>query len=204
PVDAESLAVLEGAVEALRSAGATVADDARPAFSLEKVGTTFHALLQAALAGGETRERIEEFATETGDGFVADTRRSLAMRHRDWLGYNERRLQMRRQWEEFFSDHDVMLLPVCVLQALEHDHGPPTDRVVEVNGQTRNYFEMITWMAPAGACYLPATVVPVGMTDAGLPVGIQIVGPYLNDQTTLAFAELVADVVGPIPRPQGF
>ena len=204
PVDAESLALLEGAVEALRGAGARVADDAWPAFSLEKVGTTFHALLQAALGGGESRDRIEEFATETGDGFVADTRRALAMRHRDWLGNNERRLQMRRQWEEFFADHDVMLLPVCVLPALEHDHEPAADRVVEVNGRTRNYFEMITWMAPAGACYLPATVVPAGMTDAGLPVGIQIVGPYLNDRTTLAFAELLVEVIGPIPRPPGF
>lgn len=204
PVDAESLALLQGAVEGLRAAGATVADDARPAFSLEKVSTTFHALLQAALAGGESRERIESFATDTGSGFASDTRRALAMRHRDWLGNNERRLQMRRQWEEFFADHDVMLLPVCMLPALEHDHGPPLDRVVEVNGETRGYWEMITWMAPAGACYMPATVVPVGTTAAGLPVGIQIVGPYLHDLTTLAFAELLTEIVGPIPRPPGF
>ena len=204
PIDTESRTLLEGAIDALRGAGATVADDARPAFSLEKVGTTFHALLQAALAGGETRERIEEFATETGEGFAADTRRSLAMRHRNWLSHNERRLQMRRQWEELFAHIDVMLLPVCMLPALEHDHGPATERTVQVNGETRDYFEMITWMAPAGACYLPATVVPIGMTEGGLPVGIQIVGPYLHDHTTLAFAELVAEVVGPIPRPPGF
>ena len=204
PVDAESLGQLEAAVGKLRDAGATVADDARPAFTLEKVVKTFHALLQAALAGGETRERIEEYATATGDDFLAETKRSLAMRHRDWLSHNERRLQMRRQWEQFFDAFDVILLPVCVLPALRHDHRPVGERRIEVNGQQRNYFEMIDWMAPAGACYLPATVVPVGVTELGLPVGMQVVGPYLNDHTTLAVADLLAEIVGRIPRPAGF
>ncbi|MGI9596023.1 MAG: amidase [Acidimicrobiales bacterium] len=204
PIDGESKSILEGAVAKIEAAGATVADDTRPDFTLEKVATTFHALLQAALAGGETRDRIEEFALETGTGFTADARRSLAMRHREWLSNNERRLQMRKQWEDFFQSYDVALLPVCMLPALEHDHGPAGDRTVQVNGETRDYFEMITWMAPAGACYLPATVIPVGLTEAGLPVGIQIVGPYLNDNTTLAFARLLTEIVGPIPRPPGY
>ncbi len=204
PVDTESLGLLQAAIERLRHAGATVADDKRPGFTLEKAVKTFHALLQAALAGGETRERIEDHAAETGDDFLAETKRSLAMRHRDWLSHNERRLQMRRQWEEFFGDHDVILLPVCVLPALRHDQGPVADRTIEVNGQQRNYFEMIDWMAPAGACYLPATVVPVGLTELGLPVGIQIVGPYLNDHTTLAVARLLTEIVGDPPHPAGF
>ncbi len=204
PVDSESHGLLERMVVDLGSAGVTVADDARPAFSLEKVARTFNALLQAALAGGETRDRIEEFATDTGTGFISDSRRSLAMRHREWLSNNERRLQMRRQWEEFFEDFDVVLLPVCMLPAIGHDHGPTGERTVEVNGQRRDYWEMITWMAPAGACYLPATVIPIGTTAAGLPVGVQIVGPYLNDNTTLQFARLLTEIVGAIPRPSGY
>lgn len=205
PIDSESRTMLEGLVELLRGQGATVADDARPSFSLEKVATTFHALLQAALAGGESRETIEVFAADEGTGFASNARRSLGMRHREWLSNNERRLQMRRQWETFFEDYDVMLMPVCMLPALRHDHSEPFHgRTLEVNGESRSYWEMITWMAPAGACYLPATVVPVGLTASGLPVGVQIVGPYLNDKTTLAFAQMVTDVVGPLPRPTGF
>lgn len=127
------------------------------------------------------------------------------MRHREWLSNNERRLQMRRQWEEFFGSFDIALLPVAMLPAIRHDHSEPaSDRTVAVNGATRGYWDMTTWMAPAGACYLPATVVPIGQTEAGLPVGIQIVGPYLEDRTTLGFAKLVADVMGPIDRPAGF
>lgn len=205
PVDSESKGLLEAAVEKLRAAGASVDDEARPAFGLEKVATTFFALLQAALAGGVTRDTIEHYAGDTGTDLAASARQATAMRHREWLSQNERRLQMRRQWEEFFQSFDVALLPVAMLPALRHDHSEPAiERTVEVNGETRSYWDMTTWMAPAGACYLPATVVPVGQTAAGLPVGIQIVGPYLEDRTTLAFAQQVSDIIGPIARPPGF
>jgi amidase len=38
---------------------------------------------------------------------------------------------------------------------------------------------------------LPATAVPIGATRAGLPIGMQIIGPYLEDRTTIAFAGLL-------------
>jgi amidase len=58
-------------------------------------------------------------------------------------------------------------------------------------------------MASAGACYLPATVIPVGLKN-GLPVAIQIVGPYLEDHSTLDLAELMLELFGGCPRPPGF
>ena len=55
-----------------------------------------------------------------------------------------------------------------------------------------------------GVAYLPATVVPVGLTSAGLPVGIQIAGPYLEDRTTLQVARILETLVGELPKPPGF
>src|SRR5262249_24082794 len=160
---------------ALADAGAVVNTDARPAFTLEKVTDTFFALLQAALAGGTARDKIELYATATGDTPLAKTRRLLAMRHREWLSYNERRLQMRKRWEEFFHQWDMMLLPVMPCPAIPHDHSEPLSvRVASVDSEQRPYWGLLTWMAPAGACYLPATVVPVGCLANGLPVGVQI------------------------------
>ncbi len=197
--------LLENAARALAQAGATVDMDARPAFSLEKVTDTFFALLQAALAGGTTRDKIELYATDTGDTSLAKTRRLLAMRHREWLSYNERRMQMRKRWEEFFQQWDIMLLPVMPCPAILHDHSEPMSaRVASVNGEQRPYWELLTWMAPAGACYLPATVVPVGRLANGLPVGVQIVGPYLHDHTTLDLAQHLFTMMGGCPRPGGF
>jgi amidase len=46
-------------------------------------------------------------------------------------------------------------------------------------------------------------VVPVGRTASGLPVGIQIVGPYLEDRTTLAVGRLIEEVLGGFVAPPG-
>lgn len=197
--------LLEKAARALAQSGVHVDPDARPGFTLEKIADTFFALLQAALAGGVPRERIEEYAATPGETPVARTRRLLAMRHRQWLSYNERRLQLRKRWEEFFERWDAVLCPVMPCPAIPHDHSQPqAARQVWVAGEQRSYWDLITWMAPAGACYLPATVVPVGCLENGLPVGIQIVGPYLEDRTTLALAKHLLALVGGCPRPPGF
>jgi amidase len=50
----------------------------------------------------------------------------------------------------------------------------------------------------------PATVVPVGKTAAGLPVGIQILGPYLEDATPIRFAGLLAGETGGFTPPPGY
>ena len=197
--------LLERATHALASAGVRIDPAARPGFTLEKVADTFFALLQAALAGGVSRDRIEDYAATTGDTSVARTRRLLAMRHREWLSQNERRLQLRKRWEEFFQHWDAILLPVMPCPAIPHDHSEPqAARLAWVGGEPRPYWDLITWMAPAGACYLPATVVPVGRLDNGLPVGIQIVGPYLQDRTTLDLAKHLLAIVSGCPRPPGF
>jgi amidase len=44
----------------------------------------------------------------------------------------------------------------------------------------------------------------VGRTAQGLPVGIQIVGPYLEDRTTLAVARCIEDLLGGFVPPPGF
>ena len=37
----------------------------------------------------------------------------------------------------------------------------------------------------------PATAFPAGLSSAGLPLGLQAIGPYLEDRTTIRFAQLV-------------
>ena len=65
-----------------------------------------------------------------------------------------------------------------------------------LNGEQRRYHELEAWPAIVGAAYLPSTSTPVGRTSRGLPVGVQVVGPYLHDRRTIAVSRLLAEVVG--------
>ena len=124
-VEPEVRELLEKAARTLTEKGVQVDYEARPAFTLEKAVDTFFALLQGALAGGVDRASIEQYAAASGDTPADRTKRLFAMRHREWLSYNERRLQMRKRWEEFFTHWDAMLLPVMPCPAIPHDHSEP-------------------------------------------------------------------------------
>ncbi len=81
--------------------------------------------------------------------------------------------------------------------AIEHDHEVPhLISSVVVNGEARPYLEQIFWPGLISMALLPSTVVPVGRTSDGLPVGIQVVGPYLEDRSTLDYAQRLCDVLG--------
>lgn len=58
-----------------------------------------------------------------------------------------------------------------------------------------------TWPQLATLAYLPATVVPVGRTAEGLPVGAQLLGPYRGDRTPIAFAAAIEQVIGGFEPP---
>jgi amidase len=68
----------------------------------------------------------------------------------------------------------------------------------------RPYWHMFFWISFATLTGLPATTAPVGLTRDGLPVGIQIIGPYLEDATPLDLASRLADVTGGFRAPIGF
>jgi len=206
PVDDDTREALARVATSLADAGATVDAEARPGFSLERAATVFEALLFAALAGGHSRGKIEHMANASDDTVTGKIQRATAARHRDWLANHERRLQLRERWAEFFAGNDnpgfdVILLPVHPRTAIAHDHTPQWERVVEIGGVKKPYLDLFSWIAPAGAGLLPATVVPVGTDSDGLPIGVQIVGPFLHDRTTLQVARAVESLTGGCPRP---
>jgi amidase len=60
-----------------------------------------------------------------------------------------------------------------------------------------------TWFAPAflvSLVALPAASVPAGMSNSGLPVGIQVIGPRCSEPRILACAKFIAEI-NPIGRP---
>ncbi len=131
---------------------------------------------------------------------------ATTIRHSGWLAANEERERYRARWAGLFRDYDVLLCPAMSVAAIRHDHSEPmAARTLMVNGVKKPYFDaLIPWAGLIGMVYLPSTCAPVGRTAGGLPVGVQVVGPYLEDRTTIDFARKLAEVVGGYNRPPGY
>jgi amidase len=201
-VDGASTAAFDRMIDALQGDGVEIDGDARPGPSLSDHHELFTPLLLAALSGGSSSADVERMAADESDSEIGRSRRMTAVRHRDWLSLNERRARVRADWARLFESVDAVLMPVHPRPAILHDHAQPLiERTIEIDGVARGYGDLFAWIAPAGLAYLPAAVVPVGMSPDGLPIGVQIVAPFLHDRTALRVARLVADVVDPLPHP---
>ena len=70
--------------------------------------------------------------------------------------------------------------------------------------RTIAYPDQLAWPGIATLPGLPATAIPIGLSPEGLPVGVQIVGPWLEDRTPLKLAELIEREFGGFVPPPMF
>ncbi|MGH6912046.1 MAG: amidase family protein, partial [Phenylobacterium sp.] len=110
----------------------------------------------------------------------------------EWMGLLDGQEMTRRAWAALFADIDVVLAPAFGAAAFPHTVvGPETANGLLIDGQPTPYFAQLAWPGMATFANLPATAIPIGRTKAGLPIGAQVIGPYLEDLTTIGFAGLV-------------
>jgi amidase len=140
-----------------------------------------------------------------GAGAWAATTLAYTARHRDWIAADEVRARLAHQMRGVFEKVGLIIAPIAPVAAFPHDHRPFGRRTLtSSDGVKAAYTSMLDWIALATACGLPATAIPVGQTGAGLPVGVQIIGPRGADSRTLALAEAIEERLGgfmPPPRP---
>jgi amidase len=111
-----------------------------------------------------------------------------------WMEAEDAQLAIRRQWATLFETFDVVLAPTFGVVAFPHDDAPFGERTHLIDGEVTPYGAQVAWPGMATLANLPATAAPIGATKSGLPIGVQIIGPYLEDRTTIAFAGLIADL----------
>jgi amidase len=140
-----------------------------------------------------------------GDAITKNAARGIGLSHSEWNSANEGRTRLRWQCHELFKNIDVLLTPVGPVTAFPHQTGGNhMSRRIMVDGRKRPYMDHVSWIALATVAFLPATTAPVGVTTDGLPVCMQIVGPFLGDRTTIRFAELMSETRGGFQPPPGY
>ncbi|MEM7113016.1 MAG: amidase [Chloroflexota bacterium] len=215
-VDSGMREQLEIMVAALAQAGVQVRNLADDGHRLADFSAVYNSLLGAVMGTGLPPRVFEAmqanapgFAEQEAQGFLprggAAYLGSMVMLHRRWLSLNEKRAKLRQRWEQLFTEFDVLLTPVVPLTAFPHQQeGEFMARTLEINGRSRPYIDHFPWIALATLLGLPATSAPIGLCSEGLPINVQIIGPYLEDKTTLVFAEKLAEVMGGCQVPLGF
>jgi amidase len=211
PIDSEVGDVLVGAADALRAAGATVVETPGPIPLQEAHQELYRPLLMAVASSifpDEVFEQMLGGAEMDPEGEMADfvrVARMITTRHRDWLHLDERRQQATTRWAQFFTEYDALLCPVSPTAAIPHDHDPDMDkRFLTVNGERRSYEDHQVWTGMVNMAFLPSAAAPVGLSRSGLPVGVQVVGPYLGDRTSVDVARHLGRVVGGFTPPPGY
>lgn len=187
-----------GLADWLKSEGATVVMDARPAFDSKDAMEIYTMLLRGATSKRMTEEMIEQANTALADlsEDASPYRRRMlqaqVMTHRDWLRWHDMRHALMAGWESFFEDYDLMLCPPAASAAFtQNQQGERFERMIPINGNLVPETDQLFWAGYTGASYLPGTVAPIGLTQDGLPVGIQIVGRQFDDKTCLRMAGLI-------------
>ena len=179
PVDAEIADIVRDAAERFEALGARVEEVAPPFDDPIHIFNTIWSPIiatglrarfsddQLAGLGDETREALDEVKDIALEDFVE------AERQRDLIAHRMR---------AFHETYDLLLTPTAIVSpfGIEHDFPPEWDR------ERAWVWELPTF--PFNFSRQPALTVPCGFTVAGLPVGLQIVGPIYEDARTFRAA----------------
>ena len=93
-------------------------------------------------------------------------------------------------------------MPVTMVTPFAHlQEGSFADRVLSVDNEIVPYANLLTWISVATALHTPALAVQAGQTSAGLPVGVQIVGPWHGEDRLFDFGFAIEEQRGGFQRP---
>lgn len=214
PVDPDIVTAQENLVRGLERAGVKVQVTQPAHFGDCKAHHTLYRALLAAITGARNpeseRQRLAALHEALDDEFAEAHRRGLLASVGDYYTWYAQRDAYREAYRAFFKQWDILLAPITLIPAFPHVDMPwPRDararaQTIEVNGHTVPYDLQLFHPALATLSGQPATAFPVGLTRTGLPIGLQAIGPYLEDRTPIRFAALVGQAFGGFQPPPGY
>ncbi len=144
----------------------------------------------ASFASTLTPETFE--ILESGFKTIVEEGRKVS--HLDYLAAMRERAAVGGKLSAFFNDFDLLVTPTLPLAAFEAGREFPQDSA------GRRWTDWAPFSYPFNLSQQPAISVPCGFTSAGLPIGLQIVGPRLAETRILKAARAFESVHG-VPLP---
>jgi amidase len=210
PTAASVAGALNSLAERLGRAGCTVLHDS-PHLPDLALTTRVYVELLFAFYGAELPPAARDGITAAALALSADDQsiaaaqlRGLVMSHPDWVHTSYIRGGLRARWQALFREVDVALCPPMPTTAFPHDHSPRQTRQIDIDGSKLPYADQGAWAGIATLNGFPATTMPIGHDEHGLPIGAQIVGGFLDDRTTLKFAESIEREFGGFTPPPNY
>jgi amidase len=207
PLSAEVRALFEDLAGQLQRAGCAVARQSPLVPDLGKINRLFLTVIAAtSTAGRPVQEQRRLIAARDAlapddDSPTAAFLRGCGISYGDWMLLLGLRGELHGQLRAVLDSFDVLICPVAPTTAIPHQRGG-MERTIDVDGGRVSYGVQGSWNSIVSFLGFPATVVPIGQSpETGLPIGAQVIGPYLEDHTPLAFAALLEDERGGFVSP---
>jgi amidase len=211
PTDKDVRAGIERLADHLGKAGVSVARESSlwPDFA---ASSRLYMRLLLALLGATFLPEIYAGAQSAAaqlspddESLAAERLRGIGLSHRDWVAAAGNRTRLRGKWRDLFNSFDAVICPIMPTPAYLKDHALDQEtRRIKIDGKDYPYPDQLAWPGVATLPGLPSTAIPTGLSAAGLPVGVQIIGPWLEDRTPLQLAELIEREFGGFVPPPRF
>ncbi|MFN8544669.1 MAG: amidase family protein [Candidatus Binatia bacterium] len=141
-------------------------------------------LLGAFLAASQLHEYLPEHEGLIGRGYVAAIKTGWQMSPERWGALARSREELNAWCADVFARVDLLVTPTVPFDPYRAEGPYPT----EVEGRAQPWSNVGSFTIPFNLSWHPAATVRLGLSRAGLPMGMQIVGPRHRDDLVLQAA----------------
>ena len=207
PISRETSAAVAAAAAALEAAGCRVERAAPADFGLHEALELWGEIngFEMAVMTPEPIRFLLRQTTYLGLGrtrWTKGLRGGLGMNPRRFVAALARRDDVIGALERFLAGFDAWMLPVAAIPAFPHMR---SGKSLEVDGSKVAYTTAVgAYAAPFNLTGSPVVVLPAGRSQAGLPIGVQLVGRRWDDDHLLAVADRASEILGPFSAPPGY
>jgi len=127
---------------------------------------------------------LEDMRSDLGRALVGELDRAKGRTLEDRIANEKMRTELNARLRDVFEHFDLLLTPAMPTEAFAAKGPPPS----EIDGAPVPLLGAVAFTYPFNLSGHPAATVRIGLTEAGLPAGLQIVGPRHREDLVLQAA----------------